>query len=140
MQHPVLLHQRFQGQSVSLLTADELYWDKIIKRKYQTSLDFYALLKHMAVDCRSNLVLNVQSAQDTHLTCYEYPYDKGVGDWKDEEAPLYAPLDLEAGAGVHSAGARAVDVARAVGQLEPRHAIQLRVGDGGEPVQCGGLS
>jgi hypothetical protein len=94
MQHPVLLHQRFQGQSVSLLTADELYWDKIIKRKYQTSLDFYALLKHMAVDCRSNLVLNVQSAQDTHLTCYEYP----------------------------------------------RHAIQLRVGDGGEPVQCGGLS
>jgi hypothetical protein len=116
MQHPVLLHQRFQGQSVSLLTADELYWDKIIKRKYQTSQDFYALLKHMAVDCRSNLVLNVQSAQDTHLTCYEYPYEKSVGDWKDEEAPLYAPLDLEADAGVHSAGARAVDVARAVGK------------------------
>jgi hypothetical protein len=105
---------RNQGRRAS--TADELYWDKIIKRKYQTSQDFYALLKHMAVDCRSNLVLNVQSAQDTHLTCYEYPYEKSVGDWKDEEAPLYAPLDLEADAGVHSAGARAVDVARAVGK------------------------
>ena len=80
-------------------TADELYWGDIIKRKYEISQEFYQLMKHMAVDCRNNLVLNSASNQDRALTCFEYPYQTDRRDWEDEEMPLFAMGGYERGSG-----------------------------------------
>jgi hypothetical protein len=76
-------------------TKDEQYWKGVIRRKYEISQDFYAIMKHTAVDCRSNLVLNTCSAQDKHLTCYQYPFQEMDNGWYDAEATLYRPSDFE---------------------------------------------
>ena len=95
-------------------TKDEQYWEGVIQRKYEISQDFYTLLKHTAVDCRANLVLNTASAQDKHLTCYEYPYQPLAREWHDAEAPLYGPADLASNEPRTRLGARVVHVPRAV--------------------------
>lgn len=95
-------------------TKDEQYWEGVIQRKYEISQDFYTLMKHMAVDCRANLVLNTASSQDKHLTCYDYPYTPLEHGWDDGEASLYGPEDLVADHQNTPPAARAVDVSRAV--------------------------
>lgn len=76
-------------------TKDEQYWEGVIRRKYEISQDFYAIMKHTAVDCRANLVLNTCSEQDKHLTCYQYPFQETDKGWHDAEAPMYRPSDFE---------------------------------------------
>ena len=95
-------------------TKDEQYWEGVIQRKYEISQDFYTLLKHTAVDCRANLVLNTASAQDKRLTCYEYPYQALAREWHDTESPLYGPAELASNEPRTRRGARVVHVPRAV--------------------------
>lgn len=90
-------------------TADEHYWTRVIRRKYDISQEFYQMMKHMATDCTHNLVLNSASFQDRALTCFEYPYQKNLQDWQDSEAPLYSPLEDDDGA-PQTTRARAIDL------------------------------
>jgi hypothetical protein len=96
------------------LTADEIYWEKVIKRKYEISQQFYSIMKYMAVDCRDNLVLNSASEQDRNLICYEYPYQANSNEEVlNLEAPVYYPADLLSGS-FNSPNTIAVDVLRAL--------------------------
>jgi hypothetical protein len=99
---------RANGNSTSTRhteTADERYWKMVIQPKYQISQEFYSVMKHMAVDCRSNLVLNSASSQDRDLTCFEYPHQataSGLTDTAgDVDEPLFAVggYELDQGAG-----------------------------------------
>ena len=84
------IKQRAMGSHVKhMTTADETYWNKIIKRKYEISQEFYQILKYVAVDCRYNLVLNNITYQDRALTCFQYPYQENLQDWYNSETPLY---------------------------------------------------
>ena len=94
------------------LTADEHYWTRVIRRKYEISQEFYHMMKHMAVDCPHNLVLNTASFQDRSLTCFEYPYQKNLQDWVDSEAPLYSPLEDMTDESRNNTHTRAIDLAR----------------------------
>ena len=105
--------QRSNGQMTKqLTTADELYWNKVIKRKYEISQEFYQLLKHVALDCRHNLALNSLSFQDKHLTCFEYPYQRNLQDWNDSEVPLYTPLENDLISQTKSSNVNAIDIQR----------------------------
>ena len=96
---------RQQSQS---LTIDEYYWTRVIRNKYEISQEFYQLMKHCAVDCTHNLVLNTTSFQDRALTCFKYPYQRNLQDWVDSEAPMYSPLeDMELSSNTQS---RAIDL------------------------------
>ena len=84
-------------------TVDEKFWKVVIQRKYKISQEFYQVMKHMAVDCRSNLVLNSASPLDRNLTCFEYPHQataNGLTDTAgDVEEPLFALGEYEPGQG-----------------------------------------
>ena len=101
-----------QQQRRAQLTADEHYWTRVIRRKYEISQEFYHMMKHMAVDCPHNLVLNTASFQDRSLTCFEYPYQKNLQDWVDSEAPLYSPLEDMTDESRNNTHVRAIDLAR----------------------------
>lgn len=84
-------------------TSDDIYWNRIIRGKYEKSQEFYQLMKYAAVDCRHNLALNAQSFQDRSLTCFEYPYQRNMREEQDTEAPLYYPhVNDDAGASTSS--------------------------------------
>lgn len=114
LQHVTAETEQQGAAARRFLTKDEQYWEGVIQRKYEISRDFYTLLKHTAVDCRTNLVLNTASAQDKRLTCYEYPYQSLAHEWHDAEAPLYGPADLASNESHTRLGARVVHVPRAV--------------------------
>lgn len=98
------------GSATSLSsTSDEKYWKNVIQRKYAISHEFYQVMKHMAVDCRSNLVLNSASPQDRELTCFEYPFAAETHDAGDAEAPLFAVGGYEA-TGEADGGMTSVDL------------------------------
>jgi superfamily II DNA or RNA helicase len=101
-----------QQQRRAQLTADEHYWTRVIRRKYEISQEFYHMMKHMAVDCPHNLVLNTASFQDRSLTCFEYPYQKNLQDWVDSEATLYSPLEDMTDESRNNTHVRAIDLAR----------------------------
>ena len=86
--------QEAYGQQQShLLTIDEYYWTRIIRNKYEISQEFYQVMKHGAVDCTHNLVLNGTTFQDRALTCFKYPYQRNLQDWVDHDVPMFSPLE-----------------------------------------------
>ena len=111
--------QHSNGQMTKpVTTADEMYWNKVIKCKYEISQEFYQLLKHVAMDCRHNLVLNSESFQDKHLTCFEYPYQRNLQDWNDGEVPLFTPMDNELLFKTKSSNSNAINIQQIMDMIQ----------------------
>ena len=111
--------QSSSGQMIKqVTTADEMYWNKVIKRKYEISQEFYQLLKHVAVDCRHNLVLNSNSFQDKQLSCFEFPYQRNLQDWNDSEVPLVNPMEEDSILHNKSSPVNAIDIQRIMNMIQ----------------------